>query len=1376
MAQAIRKFKEGGNNTPEVNTTPPKGKFIKDGIEYVADDDFMKQFNAYGSSLDPSISGYFADIRDVLMRGETVIYDSQKNELSPNVKFKNLNERQDKRMMRNRSKVGMFFDALSNNKVQNTASAISSLKDFSYVAPTKVSSSASFPISKLNFTNRSINYITDKNGKKIYANRPSNEAILSDINNLINYFKLGETGDSQYQISGINTEAVRDWYNRNPEELEAIKGRIMSGSLTDQDWGILNDLKISNGESVEQSEYNQQLRDQQAANSLRESLGITKDNSQLSNALFSITNNRRRLENWRDYTNGLDKAIFTKSSPFAGTALENYFLYNGNLYSPEEVRQNVDNIGDIFRPFRQAMENYDFDTANTLGVEYWGNNIWENFNPNEAYNPYFSDHFRRIVDRLKPGQNFKVAEVTQMFDLPQGARAIYYLDPSEERDTAGFGLTNNILIWDPNRTSSNGGHLFKYNDMSQVPYKKRQGIEIGKSSPFERYNWELDKNNKDKYAVFQNIIGTDNNTNYPISIDSNGELYLTINGKRHKIVDRQLYLDIAQKRQPASRENLSAMIGGSNQGILDIVNKAINSNPNLVHTSYGYVPRHQWGGILDQLEKTRATNETTKVGIKGLSNIGEGAAVKNIFKEGELTGADKWQLGAIAGDLGALITSIPTGGNAVAAGLGAGSTISQFVSDVKRDGLDWGDVGRGLGSLGLDAITLLPGVGIAGKTAKTIKLLKRSSKLLGGAFAAAGLVNAASSLSNLTESGRDWTIDDLRNVLNGVQSIIGVKRLTTDKLLATKKLPKETKSSSVENIETRKKALVDEKLKNDSSLTDKYVNEKGEVDYTKATKELISKTELAKLNAGKIGDIAKNKASKFAERFKPAKRELRSMEYDAVGRFPRFMQTMRNRAIGRYQANNPEKFGNKFVTGVKESQWTGKEVPVYGNMRSNNEVKNGFSLYTAPYLGRESFYVPEGISKASQKRMIENNLVTTRVPNGRNEQGIVYNYFVNSPRGTEFETTNLRELNQYLKSHRKGGKINKFQPGGFFSFVKNPNKTGTHLSNVKLPEIDPDSLLSLAGLVGARRYNNKVAQTQEKGIRAGLNATLTPPQEIYNSFTNYGIPVIYEQKAIKEENYKPVTSDAVLANALQQQGQAQANQTRLEGRLKNSELFSNYLNQNADLKRRYAEIRADVENKNRQIVAGVNSALAANEAARLTNDFTSFNNWLTEKRAKLAENTQQRNSINSLLLSSKLEQNWNSKFRGMMAPYQKQFEEWMNDPINEDKKNLYSSADTWLAATNPTEYNRIQNLLYNEALKAKLPYYNSLLKGKELNPDDYLISYKKGGKTSTYSRYRPANEEVWINQNKAANEAVKMLNQNILRLFLKATSYENKKV
>ena len=52
-------------------------------------------------------------------------------------------------------------------------------------------------------------------------------------------------------------------------------------------------------------------------------------------------------------------------------------------------------------------------------------------------------------------------------------------------------------------------------------------------------------------------------------------------------------------------------------------------------------------------------------------------------------------------------------------------------------------------------ITLIPGVGIAGKTAKTIKVLKNSAKLIGSTFAAAGLVNAAQSLSNLTEDGKE---------------------------------------------------------------------------------------------------------------------------------------------------------------------------------------------------------------------------------------------------------------------------------------------------------------------------------------------------------------------------------------------------------------------------------------------------------------------------------------------------------------------------------------------------------------------------------------------------------------------------------------------
>jgi hypothetical protein len=52
--------------------------------------------------------------------------------------------------------------------------------------------------------------------------------------------------------------------------------------------------------------------------------------------------------------NGYDKAVFTESSPLAGTKYQNGFGYNGFLYSPEEVERNVDNIGTIFQPFRNA--------------------------------------------------------------------------------------------------------------------------------------------------------------------------------------------------------------------------------------------------------------------------------------------------------------------------------------------------------------------------------------------------------------------------------------------------------------------------------------------------------------------------------------------------------------------------------------------------------------------------------------------------------------------------------------------------------------------------------------------------------------------------------------------------------------------------------------------------------------------------------------------------------------------------------------------------------------------------------------------------------------------------------------------------------------
>jgi hypothetical protein len=61
-------------------------------------------------------------------------------------------------------------------------------------------------------------------------------------------------------------------------------------------------------------------------------------------------------------------------------------------------------------------------------------------------------------------------------------------------------------------------------------------------------------------------------------------------------------------------------------------------------------------------------------------------------------------------------------------------------------------------NLGLDTVSLLPGVGIAGKLGKTAKVVKRSSEVIKRALLLAGATRAVSALSNIT-SGKG-TLDD----------------------------------------------------------------------------------------------------------------------------------------------------------------------------------------------------------------------------------------------------------------------------------------------------------------------------------------------------------------------------------------------------------------------------------------------------------------------------------------------------------------------------------------------------------------------------------------------------------------------------------------
>ena len=198
----------------------------------------------------------------------------------------------------------------------------------------------------------------------------------------------------------------------------------------------------------------------------------------------------------------------------------------------------------------------------------------------------------------------------------------------------------------------------------------------------------------------------------------------------------------------------------------------------------GGVIKMQTGGVLYNTE-----NKASKSSITTTSKPVRAAHKEKIIGDGtELTSADWAEIGALVGDTAALgATFIPLYGNAIGAATGIGASAASFYSDVKRDGLDWGDVGNLALNLGLDAATFLPGLGSGAKAIKIAKALKKSksfaklmdaARLAGLTVSGAGVLSAAVTSWDKLQNG-NWTIKDIRNIINGARSYRNIGKLRT---------------------------------------------------------------------------------------------------------------------------------------------------------------------------------------------------------------------------------------------------------------------------------------------------------------------------------------------------------------------------------------------------------------------------------------------------------------------------------------------------------------------------------------------------------------------------------------------------------------------
>lgn len=210
--------------------------------------------------------------------------------------------------------------------------------------------------------------------------------------------------------------------------------------------------------------------------------------------------------------------------------------------------------------------------------------------------------------------------------------------------------------------------------------------------------------------------------------------------------------------------------------LADLYSKYFNINSQYLGTNAGGIPiRYQEGGILRNSISSDLQDK-------------QSASMSDVFSGESLSAADKADLTALALDVAGLASTAAFGvGNAVGAATGLGSTISTAIADYKRDDdWSWSDTGNLILNLGMDAATLIPGLGTIAKGAKVTKAIKTAAPILRKAFTALGLGTSLTALGKVM-SGEELTINDWRLLANGLNAVTGIGRNVAGKKLYTQK-------------------------------------------------------------------------------------------------------------------------------------------------------------------------------------------------------------------------------------------------------------------------------------------------------------------------------------------------------------------------------------------------------------------------------------------------------------------------------------------------------------------------------------------------------------------------------------------------------------
>lgn len=239
--------------------------------------------------------------------------------------------------------------------------------------------------------------------------------------------------------------------------------------------------------------------------------------------------------------------------------------------------------------------------------------------------------------------------------------------------------------------------------------------------------------------------------------------------------------------------------------------------PDVLEDGGTLVPSHQYGNKVTF--NWDNTNEITEPKSKSNGVSVETQKAKNQYLDSDNKSVDNpnagWdakhyaRLGSAVADLGAAIAGfLPGYGTAASAGLGIGSTVTNFFTDMFDDAVTSGEMWKNLGlNLGMDIAGLIPGGGAASKMGKIVKTLKGTVPLI------VALPGVASMLKNSPEIAESWKkafdgdsdeggskmdYQDYMNILQVLNVAAGATNIARNAYKSAKKAPVKTDKIAVD--------------------------------------------------------------------------------------------------------------------------------------------------------------------------------------------------------------------------------------------------------------------------------------------------------------------------------------------------------------------------------------------------------------------------------------------------------------------------------------------------------------------------------------------------------------------------------------------------